>query len=125
MKVGPESQFYDLGVELTEEGLYAQHNYLQHATRGTLSLHSCYLLLWTNFAAFCVCLLTQREAEQKLSGHILSDSLSTRSYCASQLQKLWAHLRNGLAISDDERLLLVKGCLNQFFEVNDTAVWCV
>ena len=115
--VGSATQFYDQGVVLTEDGLYAQHSYLEHVTRGTLSLHSLYLLLWANFAAFSVALLTQHDAEQKLTGKIFSDSLSLRQHCASQLQKMWMHIQKGLAISNDERAVLVHGCFKQFFEV--------
>ena len=117
-RVGPSYQFYDQGVELTDEGLYCHHDYTKHATRGTLSLHSLYLLLWANFAAFCTALLFQSEAEDKLVGNVFSESVEpVRQYCVSQLHQLWGHLRNSLAISDEERLLLVRGCLNQLFEV--------
>lgn len=110
--------FYDLGVELTEDGLYGQHDYLQHATRGTLSLHSLYLLLWANFAAFCVAILIQPDTDQKLLGQILSDTLSVRHYSFSQLQKMWSHIQSGLNISEDERSLFVRVCLNKLFEVS-------
>ena len=65
--VGPRTQFYDSGVELTSDGLYGRHDYLKHATRGTLSLHSLYLLLWSNFASFSLSFFTQPEAEKNIS----------------------------------------------------------
>jgi len=117
-RVGPSYRFYDQGVELTDEGLYGHHGYTRHATRGTLSLHSLYLLLWANFAAFCTALLFHSEAEDKLVGSVFSEGVEpVRQYCVSQLRQLWGHLRNSLTISDEERLLLVGGCLNQLFEV--------
>lgn len=117
-RVGPSYRFYDQGVELTDEGLYGHHGYTKHATRGTLSLHSLYLLLWANFAAFCTALLFHSEAEDKLVGSVFSEGVEpVRQYCVSQLRQLWGHLRNSLTISDEERLLLVGGCLNQLFEV--------
>lgn len=122
--VGSATQFYDQGVELTEDGLYAQHSYLTHVTRGTLSLHSLYVLLWANFAAFSVALLTQYDTEQKLTGTVFSDSLPLRQHCASQLQKMWTHIQKGLAISDDERAVLVHGCFRQFFEVYGITYTC-
>lgn len=116
--MGPGYQFYDQGVELTKDGLYGHHGYIEHATRGTLSLHSLYLLLWANFAAFCIALFSQSEAKEKLVGNVFSESVEpVRQYCVSQLHQLWGHLRNSLVISDEERLLLVRGCLNQLFEV--------
>lgn len=116
--VGPSTQFYDAGVELTSEGLYGRHDYLKHATRGTLSLHSLYLVLWSNFASFSMALLTQPSAQKDLTGKILSTNEPARDYCATQMKKLWNLLRNGLGISDEERSLLVKGCLNNLLEVN-------
>ena len=115
--VGPNGQFYDTGVELTAEGLYGRHDYLKHVTRGTLSLHSLYLILWSNFASFSLALLTQPKAEANLAGKILSNSEPAREYCVAQMKKLWVLLRNGLGVSDEERLLLVKSCLNNLLEV--------
>ena len=116
--VGPSTQFYDSGVELTPEGLYGRHDYLKHATRGTLSLHSLYLMLWSNFAGFSLALLTQPSATKDLTGKILSTNEPARDYCVAQMKKFWALLRNGLGVSDEERLLLVKGCLNNLLEVS-------
>ena len=115
--VGPSTQFYDSGVELTPDGHYGRHDYLKHATRGTLSLHSLYLMLWSNFASFSVALLTQPGAEENLAGKILSKSEPARQYCVTQMKKIWGLLRNGLGVADEERLLLVKGSLNNLLEV--------
>ena len=73
--MGPGYQFYDQGVELTKDGLYGHHGYIEHATRGTLSLHSLYLLLWANFAAFCIALFSQSEAKEKLVGNVFSENV--------------------------------------------------
>ena len=35
----------------------------------------------------------------------------------AQMKKLWSLLRSGLGISDEERLVLVQGCLNSLLEV--------
>ena len=61
---------YDCGCELNEDGQYGRKDYIPHATRGTISLHSWYLMLWTNFGAFCVGLLTQPETHEKLNGKL-------------------------------------------------------
>ena len=52
---------YDCGCMLNECGGYGRPDY---TLRDTLSLNSWYLLLWSNFGAFCVGLLTQPTAEQ-------------------------------------------------------------
>ena len=59
---------YDCGCELDEDGQYGRKDYIPHATRGTLNLHSWYLMLWTNFGAFCIGLLTQPNAMDQLNG---------------------------------------------------------
>lgn len=58
-KIKPDGLLYDCGVELSPEGQFGRQDYLKHASRGTYSLHSLYLLLWANFGAFCIALLTQ------------------------------------------------------------------
>jgi len=58
---------YDCGCELNEYGQYGRKDYIPHATRGTLSLHSWYLMLLTNFGAFCVGLITQPNVLQQIS----------------------------------------------------------
>ena len=56
---------YDCGCELNEDGHYGRSDY---NFRDTFSLHSWYLLLWCNFAAFSVGLLTQPKALEQLRG---------------------------------------------------------
>ncbi len=120
--MGPNTQFYDAGVELTSEGLYGRFDYLKHATRGTLSLHSLYMLLWSNFSSFSLSLLTQPEAEQNLSGKLLSKSEPPRELCVGQMKKLWSLLGTGMGLSEEEKLLLVKTCLNNLLEVCPTCI---
>jgi len=61
---------YDCGCELDEDGKYGRDDYQEHAntTRDALSLHSWYLMLWINFGAFCVGLLTQPNVFYQLNG---------------------------------------------------------
>ena len=56
---------YDCGCELNEYGHYGR---LDYDIRDTFSLYSWYLLLWCNFGAFCIGLLTQRTAHEQLKG---------------------------------------------------------
>lgn len=56
---------YDCGCQLNECGNYGR---LDYKSKGTLSLHSWYLLLWSNFGAFCVGLLTQPTASEQIRG---------------------------------------------------------
>ena len=108
---------YDCGVELSPEGWFGRPDYEKHATRGTYTLHSLYLLLWANFGAFCIALLTQPEAEAAIHGAIISKWLSVRQYCVSQLHTIWMHMRNNLDLSDEERSFLVMRCTKRLYEV--------
>ena len=116
--VGPDSTFYDAGVALSSDGFFGRHDYIKHATRGSLNIQSLYLVLWSTFCGFSIALLTQEEAEHKLAGRILSDEEPVRQYCSTQIRKLWNLLKEGLNISEEERLLLVCGCLNNLLEVH-------
>eukprot|EP00731_Ephydatia_muelleri_P021734 Em0014g325a len=115
-KVSRNGLHYDCGVELSPDGLFGRQDYLKHAGRGTYTLHSLYLLLWANFGAFCVALLTQPNADKKLHGTIISDYLPIRNYCVYQLRKIWDHMKNNLNISDEERSTLLMRCMNRFYE---------
>lgn len=117
-KIDPEGMLYDCGVELTAEGQYGRPDYLKHATRGTYSLHSLYIILWVNFGSLCMSLLTQPMARSRIHGPIISGWQAIRHYCYSQLQTVWMHLRNNLAISEEERSFLVMRCLMNLYEVS-------
>ena len=114
----PNSLFYDCGVELSPEGTYGRQDYLSHANRGTYTLHSLYLILWANFAALSVSLLTQPGATEKIHGTVISNWLSIRHYCVSQLRTVWLHIRNNLGISDEERSFFIMRCMKKLFEVS-------
>lgn len=118
-KINLDGLLYNCGVELSPEGLFGRQDYVKHATRGTYTLHSLYLLLWANFGAFCMALLTQHKAEADIHGPIISKGLSVRHYCISQLRAVWMHMRNNLNLSDEERSFLVMACTNRLHKV-----WC-
>lgn len=104
-------------MKLSLDGFFGCHDYIKHATRGTLSIQSLYLMLWSNVSAFSVALLTQKGVEQKLSGKIISEEEHFRQYCATQMFTMWKLLKDGLNISEEERLLFVRGCLGNLLEV--------
>ena len=116
-KISPEGLLYDCGVELTAEGELGRQDYNEHAGRGTYTLHSLYLLLWSNFGAFCMALLTQPDADTKIHGPIISDWQSIRHYCVSQLKSVWQHMRNNLGLSEEERIFLATKCMEAFQKV--------
>ena len=74
-------------------------------------------MLWSNFCGFCIALLTQEDAELKLSGKLISEEEPIRQYCVTQMYTMWNLLKEGLNITEEERLLLVRGCLNNLLEV--------
>ena len=95
---------------------------MKHATRGTYTLHSLYLLLWANFGAFCIALLTQPEAEASIHGLIISKRLPVRHYCVSQLRTVWMHMRNNLHLTDEEQSFLIMCCTNRLYKVLYTCI---
>jgi hypothetical protein len=117
-KINPEGLLYDCGVEFSPDGKYGRQDYMKHASRGTYTLHSLYLLLWANFGAFCVALLTQPDSDDKIHGNLISDWISVRHYCVSQLRTLWMHMRNNLNLSEEERTFFVMRAMKKFYEVH-------
>ena len=112
-----EGRLYDCGVELSSDGTYGRPDYLPHATRGTLSLHSLYFLLWANFGSFCMALLTQPDAQQRISGPVISKWQAIRHYCVMQLRSVWLHMGNKLKISPEEQSFLTLQSMHNLLEV--------
>ena len=117
-----EEHLYDCGVELSPDGAYGRPDYLLHATRGTLSLQSLYLLLWTNFGAFCMALITQPDAQEKISGPVISTGQHIRHYCVSQLRSVWRHMNNNLQMSSEELSFFIMRCMQTMMEVYSVAI---
>ena len=109
---------YDCGVELSSNGQFGRQDYKKHACRGTYTLHSLYLLLWANFSAFCLALLTQPDADKHIHGPIISEKFSVRHYCVSQLRILWMHLLNNLGLSEEQRSFFTMRAMNRLREVS-------
>ena len=112
-----ESFQYDCGVELTCDGIYGRSDYLSHATRGTLSLHSLCLILWGNFSAFCMALLTQPDADRKISGPVISSSHPIRDYCVMHLRNVWLYIGKNLKMSLEEQSFFLMQCMEKCLEV--------
>ena len=68
---------YDCGCKLNEDGHYGSSDY---KSRDSLSLHSWYMLLWCNFGAFCIGLLTQPTAFEQIKGLYFFSMLSLYIY---------------------------------------------
>ena len=115
--VGCDGRLYDRGVKLSPEGLFGREDYKEHASRGTYTLHSLYLLLWANFGSFCISLLTQPNSYNLISGKVISKRLSLAHYCMSQLKSCWKYIRNNLRLTDEQRVFFVAGCLEKFLQV--------
>ena len=116
--VGQNDVYYDNGVQFTSSGFFGHQSYIKHATRGTLSLHSLYLLLWANVGAFCIGLLTDPDAENKLVGSIFADYFPVRMFCMKQLKELWHHLSTTIGISVEERSFLVSRSMWNLLKVS-------
>lgn len=112
-----ENCLYDCGVELSRDGMYGRPDYLPHATRGTLSLHSLYFILWTNFTAFYMALVTQPDALEKIRGPIISPRQDVHRYCVGQLRNVWHHLGNKLSLSPKEQSFFIMQCMERLLEV--------
>ncbi|XP_065828093.1 uncharacterized protein [Oscarella lobularis] len=112
-----DGMLLDCGCEFTHDGDYGRADYVDYARRGTLNLHSRYLLLWMSFGALSVSLLTQPDAGAIIKGRVISDWQSVRHYCMNQVKTLWAFLRENLKFSDEERTFFVTSALHKFLEV--------
>ncbi len=116
-KVHRDGLLYDCGVELSPEGQFGRQDYKKHACRGVYTLHSLYLLLWANFGAFCLALLTQPDSDERIHGNVISEWLSVRHYCVSQLKTVWLHIGNNLGLSEEQRSFLIMRAMERFHKV--------
>ena len=112
--ISPDGPFYDEGVELTEYGELRYSDCTKNPR--TYNLHSLYFLLWANFGAFVMNLLTQPDSDIQFST-IITKQHRVRHYCVSQLKKMWQFLSTNLKLSEEKRTLLINKCLNNFFKV--------
>lgn len=96
-----EGVFYNHGVELTEGGIYGKQSYLQVARDRKLGLPSLYPLMWVNFAAFGIALLTQENAEQRLL-KLLSTQRSVRLDCFNTVSLLWRTMLENFSLLHEE-----------------------
>jgi hypothetical protein len=119
--VGVDDVHYNDGVVLNKDGFYEHQTYIKHATRGTLSLQSLYLLLWSNVSSLCVGLLTDVDSETKLIGHLFPEYFTIRSYCMKQLKSLWNHLSVTVGISCEERSFLVSRSMWNLLQVSNVS----
>ena len=93
---------YDCGVELSQEGLHGRPDYKARADKHYLSLHSWYSILWANFGAFCVGLITQPDGHEKI-GTVLSEHHSDiRHMCVAQMRNFWLHINLALNRTTEE-----------------------
>ena len=104
-------------MELSSDGMYGRPDYLIHATRGTLSLHSLYLILWANFSAFYMALVTQPDAQEKISGPIISPKQHIHHYCIGQLRNAWRHMGDKLSLSPEKHSFFIMQCMERLLEV--------
>lgn len=109
---------YDCGVRLSPEGQFIP-DCVKHATRGTYTINSLYLLLWANFGSFCMSLLTQPNSDQHIHGNIISKKLSLRHYCVCQLKNAWKHIHNNLYLSETQRSFFVMRALTKLHQVSE------
>ena len=102
---------------LNEQGEYGRPEYLQRAEKGILNLHSLYLLLWCNFGAFCVNLLTQPKSI--IRGTVISDyqPVQIRHYCKSQMNAMWSHMSTNLGLTDEQVSLLIVRSMQRMIQV--------
>ncbi len=112
-----EGRLYDCGVELTTEGRYGRPDYLHFVTHRPLSLHSLYLALWTNFAGFCMALISQADGQKKIS-RVLSSWQPIRHYCVTQLRSLWLHMGNNMRLTLEEQSFFVMKCMETLLKVS-------
>ena len=53
-----------------------------------------------------------------LIGHILSDWMSIRHYCMTQLRTVWFHMRTNMALGDEERSFFIMNSMHRLFMVS-------
>ena len=118
-KISPEELQYDCGVELTPDGQFCCRDYQTHTAKGIYSLHSLYFLLWANFGAFCMSMLTQPDSQSKIHGSLVSKCQPIRHYCVSRVKSLWINLRDNLGLLEEERSFLMNKCLMNLYQVSN------
>lgn len=118
--MGPTTYFIDSGWDILLQGGINHGDHSMDDFLASLNIHSYHLLLFLNLSPLCVHLLFRHDAERKLSGLIFSKRKGLPYSCCIQLQKLWDMFGKCLAVSVEERNLLVEQALLQHYEVGYT-----
>ena len=63
-------------------------------------------------------LLTQPDAEQRISGKIIAEMNPIRHYCVSQLRSVWLHMAQNMKITSEERLYFITRCMYSLIQVS-------
>ena len=114
---------YDCGVELSQEGLYGRPDYRFRAEKNFLSLHSWYFLLWANFGAFCIGLISQQNAHEKIR-KVLSDHHSdVRHVCVAQMRNFWLHMNMAHGYTAEEMMLFTQRAMTLHIKVSRMKVF--
>ena len=112
------SHKYDCGVELSQEGLHGRPDYKARADKQHLSLHSWYLILWANFGAFCIGLITQPDYHEEI-GKVLSEHHSDiRHLCVAQMKNFWLHLSLALDCTTEEISFFIQKAMTYHVKVS-------
>ena len=111
-------KYYDSGVCLTDDGLPSKPEYIVRMSNATLSVHSLHLLLWANFGAFSISLLTRPGSTEQISGTLISKDLPIRHYCLDNVIKMWNCMHKALHLSAEELTFFIKRCMLRLIDVS-------
>ncbi len=112
-----EGIFYNRGVELTKDGFYGRRSYLQAAGDRQFNLPSLYPLLWVNFAAFGIALLTQEDAEEHLLQLLCTDK-SVRLDCLDTIFSHWRVMEDNCSLLQEELAFFLMVTMLRVIEVS-------
>ena len=62
-------------------------------------------------------LVTQPDAEEKISGPIISRREHVHHYCRGQLRNVWLHMGDKLSLSLKEQSFFIMQCMERLLEV--------
>ena len=112
---------YDEVTVLSDTGHCLSQESFQHITRGTMSLPCLYFIQWANYTCLCVHLLglSRNTVDSPFEGQLFSNLQMARNICKKRMEKAWILMLKNLAITTEQREMLVKLCVGRILHVSN------
>lgn len=97
--------------------MYGRPEYEECAIGSPMNLHSWYLILWANFGAFCIGLISQPDARERIEKVLPSFHTDIHHYCVAQMRSIWLHMNSGMNLFAEKITFFIDRAMSNLVKV--------